>query len=153
LGLAEQRLAGFDGSAKDAISTVAGWTTGRLWTAALEALVARGALQPAEDRFLGVRWRTRWPTADPGLERELIAHLRAHVARDAAGAPSWEDALLSLARGTRILASIWPDDEALERARPALLRCTARAPLGRDVRALIDEAADAATIAAISASS
>jgi hypothetical protein len=151
LGLAEARLGEDKWSMKKAVSRVAWYwfsSVAPIRTAALEELVAAGILHKTQDTFLFIPWRMRYPERDPEVENALRQRLRTHVATATDGdAPSRDDLLLSLLRVGRLYDTIWSKDE-IRALKPQLDERTKRAPLGKIVHTLIQEADAAAAAAA-----
>lgn len=149
LGSAEARLDGFSGSLKRAIGRIGGWGANARRFAACEELAAMGALRREDDVFLLIRWRTRWPTADPEVESTLTEHLDRYLEAPPPGPPTWEDLLVSLLRGSKALDHVW-SPARLAALRPAIEERTRVAPIGRIVRTVVVEAEAAAAAAAAS---
>ena len=111
----------------------------KIRTGFLEELVELGALSQEQERYLLIFRRTHWRSQPDSPEETLIEHLQHHVAvTPRHSPPSREDLLLSLLRGTKLLESVW-SEEALEQTKDAIDQCTARAPIGRSVRQLVEE--------------
>lgn len=153
LGLAEQRLEGKQLSLKRTLRRVANvWLSdiSAIRTAALEELVRAGVLTREADRFLIVTWRMRYPEVDSAVEGALRSRLRRHVQTvDDGDAPMRDDLLLSLLRGTKLLRTVWSEGE-LATVKPAIDARTRRAPIGRTVRRVAEDARAAAAAAAAS---
>lgn len=115
-----------------------GWNPHNRFTPALEELVGLDLLRERADRFFGIRWRTRWPTVDGRTENLLVERLRTHVTSYGAGPPHRDDALVGLLRATKQLDSVWTDDE-LPAVRPAIVQCSERVTLGREVKKAFED--------------
>lgn len=141
LGQAEERLVDRSLSLKQCLSRVA-WvwfsSIAPLRRAALDELVAAGVLEQQDDRFLSIRWRSRWPERDPTVERALRAGLADHVRSvSPADPPGRQDLLLSLLRVAGLLPEVLAE-LATSHAEVVQER-TRLAPIGRTVHALIEE--------------
>lgn len=149
LGLAEARLAGRRPLSFDKCVGRVGDRYTKLRRAVLDELVALGALRAEADRLWILTWRTRWPSGDPAVEQDLVAHLRTWLREvRPEDPPGREDLLLSVLRACKLLGSFLSDEEQ-KAQRERIVERTARAPIGVTVRDLARAAAAAAMTAAI----
>ncbi|TNE85975.1 MAG: GPP34 family phosphoprotein [Deltaproteobacteria bacterium] len=129
-----------------------GWLRGFFGNRDLEGwlkadLVTRGVLDQTPDRFLFLTWRTRFPAVDMATENALIARLREHLATAGHDEPPCrDDALISILRASKMLGTVWSEDE-VETLRPQLLERTRRAPIGKVAKTYGDQLRMAATMA------